>query len=779
MKGFITDARQKIINEKTYIQLFGKLESGESFSSMHEFHPYLFIQESNLKKAKPLLLKFKIEKTQLTNFKGKKVIKISADFQADIIKLTSALRKKEIATYEADLKPTSRFIIDENLLSSVEISGESQPEQKVDKFFPEAKISPVKSKPSLKIISLDIESDKKFSKLYCVGLYSKNYKKNFMITNKKIPNVVPCKDEPELLQKLKDEIIKQDPDILTGWHVIDFDLMFLKKKFEEHRIPFDLGRTNENVRIRIASGFFKSSSAEVPGRQVLDALNLIKDPFIKEAPSIKNAKFNSYTLEDVSQALLNDGKLLKGNSRHNEIEDLFEKGKHETLAEYNIKDCKLVYDIIEKTKMIDLAMERSSLTGLPLNKLTSSIAAFDSLYIRKARKKGLVSPTTEYRTKTERITGGYVMNSQPGIYHNVLVLDFKSLYPSVIKTFNIDPASYLEKPTPKTPTIQTPNNAHFKNTDGVLPQIITKLHAAREKAKKEKRELSSYAIKIIMNSFFGLLASPNSRYFSLDIGNSITTLSQFIIKLTATEIEKSGYEVIYSDTDSVFIHTNLQKKEANALGKQIEKNINAFFKRLVKEKYDRESFLELEFEKQYLSFLLPPARGSEKGSKKGSKKRYAGLLEKNGKEEMQIVGLEAIRGDWTEAAQDFQRELLNKIFHKQEFVPFIRNYVKKINEGKIDKKLIYKKSIRKALTKYVKTTPPHVKAARKLDKLNSNIIKYYITKAGPEPVQKLKHKLDYKHYINKQIKPIANTILFFFDKDFDEIISSSKQMKLF
>ena len=360
------------------------------------------------------------------------------------------------------------------------------------------------------------------------------------------------------------------------------------------------------------------------------------------------------------------------------------------------------------------------------------------------------------------------------------MLDFKSLYPSVIKTFNIDPASFLEKPKnkSKSQTIESPNKAYFKNKEGILPGIIEKLHQAREKAKKEKRELSSYAIKIIMNSFFGVLASPNCRYFSLKMANAITHFAQHIIKTTAKEIEKLGHKVIYSDTDSVFIETNLSKAQANKLGKEIESHINKFFDNYVKTKYSRKSYLELEYEKLYLAFMMPPTRQS--AGKTGSKKRYAGLLEKpNGKEKIQVVGLEAIRGDWTEAAQEFQLKLLDKIFHKQEFVRFIKQYVSDIKSGKLDDKLIYTKSLRKPLEQYTKTTPPHVKAARQLPALESNIIKYYVTENGPEPIQKLKHKIDYEHYIKKQIEPIANTLLFFFDKDFDEIISSSKQMKLF
>ncbi|NCN98632.1 hypothetical protein COU62_00315 [Candidatus Pacearchaeota archaeon CG10_big_fil_rev_8_21_14_0_10_35_219] len=771
-KGFIVSISTKTNYDSTYIQLFGKLENGKSFSSIHPYTPYFFIQESNLKKASILLKKFKSEKTELTNFQGKKVVKIISEKHLDLAKLSHALHKKDIETYEADLNPTIKFIIDNNLLGSIEISGESEPTERVDLFFENPEIKPSTYKPELKIASIDIETDKKQNSLYCIGIHSKNYKKNFIVSKEKLPNAISCKTEEECLSKFKEELISLDPDIITGWHVIDFDLAFLKKKFEEHKIPFDIGRTNESARIKIESNFFRSSSASVPGRQVLDGLNLIRDPFIKEAPSIKTKNFESYTLENVSREILGDGKIIKGKARHQEIEKLYQKNQKK-LVEYNLKDCELAYKILEKTKIIDLAIERTHLTGLPFNRLTASIAAFDSLYIRQARKAGLVSPTSHYKERTERITGGYVMESKPGIYHNVLVLDFKSLYPSIIKTFNIDPSSLLERKTPG--SIETPNKAYFINQTGILPKIIETLHTAREKAKKENRELSSYAIKIIMNSFFGVLANPNCRYYSLKMGNAITHFAQFIIKLTAKKIEESGYKVIYSDTDSVFVDTGLGKEKANQLGKQIQDYINKFFKKYVEENYRRDSYLELEFEKQYLSFLIPKVRGSESGSKK----RYAGLIEKSGKEEIQVIGLEAIRGDWTEVAKEFQLKLLDKIFHKEEFVSFIRKYVRDIKSGKFDEKLVYRKSIRKALDSYTKTTPPHVKAARKLDSLDSNIIEYYITTKGPEPIQKLKNKIDYKHYIDKQIKPIANTILFFFEKDFEEILESTKQMKLF
>jgi DNA polymerase-2 len=810
MKGFIVYPTYENIGNITYVQLFGRLENGQSFVTLNKFTPYFYIKLIDLKKCKKILEKYHAEtkETTKTDFKKEKVIKIISENQEQQNKITKELHEESINTFEADIKPHFRFMFDKNILGNIEITGDYELSEKVNRIYKNPDITLLeedkKKQINLKIASIDVESSKSIDSLFCVGIYTKiqgkEYKKNFMVTKNKLENTISCKDEEECLEKFKQELIELDPDIITGWNLIDFDFTFLKKLFDKYKIKFDLGRTNSNARLRLEENFFRNSTMDIPGRLVLDGLNFIRDPFIKEAPSIKNIKFENHTLGEVSQQILKKTKLIKGKQRHEEIEELYKgkKEEQEKLVEYNLMDCQLVYEILEKTKIIELAIERSELTGMPLDRIGGSIANFDSLYIREANKKNLVSPTTKFGNKEERIKGGFVMTPKSGLYKNILVLDFKSLYPSIIKTFNIDPSSFVENECLEKSEqyIKSPNGACFKNQEGILPQIISKLHEAREKAKREKRELSSYAIKIIMNSFFGVLASPNSRYFDLRMANAITNFGQEIIKLTATEIEKLGFEVIYSDTDSVFVHTKLEKEKAEKLGQKISNHIDNFYTKYIKEKYNRMSYLDLEFDKLFIALIMPRLRVKEKTKAeekkepeaeepeaKGAKKRYAGLVEQkiNGKnkEVLEITGLEAIRGDWTEAAQEFQKELLMKILKNENPSSFIKQFVKEIKTGKLDNKLIYRKSIRKDLKEYTKTTPPHVKAARLLDAIESNIIEYYITTAGPEPIQKLKNKLDYEHYIEKQIEPIARTILETININFKELIEGSKQKTLF
>jgi DNA polymerase-2 len=780
MKAFIVDSTYIHEDNKTKVLLFGKLENGQSFASVSDFQPYFYIKSSDSKKISKYLGKFKTSKTDLTNFKKEPLTKISSTTQTDLNKLYEAIHKK-IDTYEADIKPHFRFLMDKDILGTINLEGHYETSEKVDRVYQNPEISPENEfQPNLKTASIDIEINENKNQLLCIGIHSEKEKKNFFISNKKtkLKNAELCSSEEECLEKFKSYFLKLDPDIITGWNMIDFDLQYLKQKFEKHKISFDIGRDNSQPRIRIQKNFFRNSTANITGRQVLDALNLIRDPFIQEAPSIKNARFDSYSLEDVSQAILSKGKSIKGKGpeRHAQIIEFYKKSPQK-VVDYNLLDCELAYKILEKAKLLDLAIERSKLTGMPLDRLTGSIANFDSLYIRRANAKNLASPTLRFTEKQERLKGGYVQETNPGIYHNVLVLDFKSLYPSIMKTFNIDPFAYQTESSKKE-SIKAPNGAEFSKEQGILPEIIETLHKAREKAKKENRELSSYAIKIIMNSFWGVLASPNCRYFDFKMASAITAFARFIIKLTAKETEKKfKTQVIYSDTDSVFINTKLKSKsKAESLGKDIQNYINKFYDKYVEKNYSVKSYLELEFEKLYLALMIPKLRGK---SEKGAKKRYAGLLEKNNKEEIQITGLEAIRGDWTEAAQEFQKSLLLKVFKKQPVQKFIKSYIQNLKQGTLDSKLVYRKSLRKPLSEYTKTTPPHVKAAKLLPKIDSNIIQYYITKNGPEPIQNLKHKIDYNHYIEKQIKPIAQQVLTLFKKDFDEILAGSKQAKLF
>ncbi|NQU98047.1 DNA polymerase II [Candidatus Woesearchaeota archaeon] len=764
MKGYVVYPTYRIVDEKAYVHLFGRLENGESFQTINYFRPYFYIKEKNLKKALKTV-NFEYEKTTLKNFGGKKVIKVILDVPRKVPELRKKLEDKEIECFEADIRFAYRFMMDKDFKGTLEINGDFKKGELVNRIYEEPELKPVEWEPELKVLSIDIETDRHARELYSISMHTENFSKAIIISDKNLKNAISVKNESQLLEKFREKLLELDPDIITGWNVIDFDLIKLEEKFRQYGMDFKLGRDDVKCFIRKQESFFRDSSANFPGRMVLDGIHLLKTSFIR---------LQDYKLDTAASEFLGEKKLIGAQNKGAEIEDAF-KNNPQKLANYNLKDSELVTGILDKTGVLGLTLQRSLLTGIQLDRVKGSISAFDSLYLRDLRKKGYVAPSAKFGNREERIKGGYVMKPKPGIYDYVIVCDFKSLYPSIIRTFNIDPFTYVKDGKGKN-LIKAPNGACFRREHGILSDMIQHLWDARDVIKKKKDATGSYAIKVVMNSMFGVMANPVFRFHSIDMANAITYFAQHFIKLAAKKIEEMGYEVIYGDTDSVFVNLNVKnEKEADKIGLDIQNKMNEFFAKHIDKEYDVKSFLELEFEKIYKRFLMPKARGSEEGSKK----RYAGLIVKDSKEKMDFVGLEFVRRDWTELAKKFQLELLDKIFHKKEVAKYVKKFVDDLKKGKHNELLIYRKAIRKSLDAYVKTTPPHVKAARMLKELKSNIIEYVMTVNGPEPLELQKSRIDYEHYIEKQIKPLADTVLSFFDTNFDDIIKNSSQKTLF
>ncbi len=789
MRGFIVDRTYRTVDKggkkEAVVHCFGRLENGESFQTVNVAKPFFYIKEADFAKAKKIA-SFQDEKVQMKSMDGHPVQKILLANPKDVPLVRQAFEESNIACYEADIRFTQRFCMERGIMATMRIEGNYVKGDFVDRYYVEPILSSADAKIPLTTLSFDIETSIDGEALFAISFVMGTKKKVLFLRDAKnknhhdlhVPNTELFDDEKTLLEGFATLIHEWDPDIITGWNCIDFDLADLRKRFERQKLPFRLGRADWDCVLRLESSFMRDSSADFPGRMVLDAIHLLKSSFIR---------LDDYKLQTAAEEFLGESKLITGEDRHEEIARLYAEDPEKLIA-YNLKDSQLVLDILEKLQLIELTALRSMLTGITMDRVRASIASFDSVYIREMNARGLVAPTLKGNDAEERITGGYVRESNPGIYDYILVLDFKSMYPSVIRTFNIDPLSYLPGKPQKTTTpevIVAPNGACFANTHGLLPAIIQALWEQRDAAKKRMDKVASQAIKTLMNSFFGVLASPNCRFYSLEMGNAITGFARMFIKLAAEKVEEQGYEVIYQDTDSCFINSGAKDvTEAERIGATIARRINEFYEGYVKKEYHRTNYMELEFEKVYRKFLMPTVRGSDVGAKK----RYAGLLvKKDAKgamtETLDFTGLEFVRRDWTEVSKKFQLELLGKIFREEEVTAYVKRFIADLKDGMYDDLLVYRKSIRKELGDYTKTTPPHVKAARILEekegKLTSSIIEYVMTAKGPEPKGHETDEIDYDHYIEKQLKPIADSVLGFFGTSFDDLTSGTSQKTLF
>jgi DNA polymerase-2 len=127
----------------------------------------------------------------------------------------------------------------------------------------------------------------------------------------------------------------------------------------------------------------------------------------------------------------------------------------------------------------------------------------------------------------------------------------------------------------------------------------------------------------------------------------------------------------------------------------------------------------------------------------------------------------------------FQLGLLERVFRDEPVEQFVRGFLGDLRDGRFDAELAYRKAVRKDLDAYTKTTPPHVRAARKQERRSGHIVAYTMTLNGPEPLGAATAAPDYGHYIEHQLKPVADAILRFLGTDFDTVIGAQRQLALF
>ena len=688
--------------------------------------------------------------------------------QRDLRAARDQVRGAGMRLLESDVKPSDRFLMERFVTAACTVRGEildvgsylalNNPRLKAAHFM-----------PNLSVTSVDIETDGLDGALFSIAMSSADEEVVLVVDPQRelqtVSGLVSFPNESELLRGFYACLADHDPDVLIGWNVVNFDLDFLEKRSQALGVTFAIGRGDERATVLQPQSAAGLKVARVPGRVVLDGIELLRAAFWN---------FESFELETVAQTLLGRGKRIDGpHDRVEEIRRLYAEDKA-SLAAYTLEDCRLVRGIFEKAQLLGFALRRSELTGLAVDRLGGAVAAFDNLYLPRLHRKGKVAPDVGAAPRGPGSPGGYVLDSRPGLYHNVLVLDFKSLYPSIIRTFKIDPYGLSEPDEDAVPGF---NGASFAREGAILPELIESLWSVREGAKQAEDAPMSQAVKILMNSFYGVLGAHGCRFFDARLASSITRRGHEIIRESRNWLEDAGHEVIYGDTDSLFVLLGPEPgaEQAQATGISLAADLNVWWSQRLKDQMSLESCLEIEFETIYHRFLMPTVRGEQTGSKK----RYAGLVrDARGLPTVVFKGLESVRTDWTPLAREFQRDLYTRIFTGEPYEEFVKSQLKLLYAGELDAHLVYRKRIRRPLEDYVTNVPPHVQAARKLDK-PSRWIRYVITANGPEPVVAGRSvpRPDYEHYRARQLAPAADGILQFLDTSFEKI--NDAQLSIF
>ncbi|MGF6188813.1 DNA polymerase II [Serratia sp. 2723] len=783
-QGFLLTRHWRDTPTGTEVEFWLATDSGPQRLRLAPQTSVAFIPAAQRQRAELLLREerhIELKPLPLQDFHSRPVMGLYCRQHRQLIKLEKLLKEGGVNIFEADIRPPERYLMERFITAPVWFNG--QPDG--NGLWLNAQMKPAPDyRPTLKLVSLDIETTA-HGELYSIALEGCGQRQVYMLgpANGGVEaldfELEYCNSRPQLLERLNQWLEQHDPDAIIGWNLVQFDLRVLQKHAERYQIPLRFGRGGNLLEWREhgfkQNHFFASAS----GRLIIDGIEALKSA---------TWNFPSFSLEYVAQALLGEGKSIDNPyQRMAEIDRRFAEDKP-ALARYNLKDCELVTRIFAKTELLTFLLERATVTGLAADRSGGSVAAFNHLYIPRMHRQGYVAPNLG-ELPEEHSPGGFVMDSQPGLYDSVLVLDYKSLYPSIIRTFLIDPVGLVEGMQHPDDENSVPGfrQARFSRNKHCLPEIVRQIWQGREAAKRHNNKPLSQALKIIMNAFYGVLGSSGCRFFDPRLASSITLRGHEIMRQTQELIEAKGYQVIYGDTDSTFVWLKKAHSEQQAakIGRELLDHVNQWWQQHLQQQYGLENALELEFETHYSRFLMPTIRGAEQGSKK----RYAGLISKpDGSEEMVYKGLETVRTDWTPLAQQFQQQLYQRIFKHQPYQDFVRDYVAKTLNGEFDDRLVYRKRLRRKLDDYQRNVPPHARAARLADDYNrqqgrplqyqnGGWISYVMTLAGPEPLENRQSAIDYDHYLERQLQPVADAILPFLYDDFSALVT--RQIGLF
>ena len=688
-RGFILQPTYRIEGGRPVVHLFGTLEGGGSFLVRDPRPvPHFYVAATDAGHAR-VLGAAAVRSTGKVTLAGEPVARVEVPTPPDTPPLRDRLLAAGVACYEADVRFAIRYLIDLGIRGALELRGRWRQVPGVGRVFTAPELTPTHFAPALSVLSLDIETDPRGRRLFSIALHGAGASEVLLLTPEGATcpaGAVPFASERELVAGFVRRVRELDPDALTGWNVAGFDLAVLDRVAQRVRVPLEIGRGPGGVRIRTdrraRGGLRGGAEATVPGRVVLDGLDLVRGAFLR---------LESYSLDAVAREILGEGKTLAAGGRAEEIERLFHDDRERFVA-YNLNDARLVTAILDKLQLVELAVARSLLTGMPPDRVSGSIASFDFLYLSELAKRGVVAPSVakprpaakirrpsgvhpledigadedegptggdgaeepagdgadddgesdaEAAGSAEEVTeGGHVLEPLPGLYDHVLVFDFKSLYPSLIRTFQIDPLGQLrdgaaegvggrdaEEDLDWADPIVAPNGAAFRRRPpGVLTLLLDRLFPAREAARRAGDRTASYAIKILMNSFYGVLGTPACRFYNPQIANAITSFGRELLLWSKDWIEGRGHRVLYGDTDSLFVESGVgpggDLEAVRRLGDELVDGLNRDLRTHVAATWRVESRLELVFDRLYRKIFLPPMRHGTAGARK----RYAGLL---------------------------------------------------------------------------------------------------------------------------------------------------------
>jgi len=793
MKLFLLDADYIDENNQSVIRLFCKDNRGRTVICLdYSFEPYFYIitkdgKENEVKKRVENIKSIRIKRVEIVekilSGEKKKLVKVFCFLSTDIPKareIVKGWRELIEEQYEYSINFYKRYLVDNQIEGWIEVGGEKlKRNYKADGVVRLKSIKAICSDkiPELKLTSFDIETVEEGGKqiIVMISIKSKNFDK--VLTYKKDKHygkyVEVLKNEKELLERFVELLNEQDPDILLGFNSDEFDAQIIQKRADELKVDLKLSRDFSKLKFARRA---RTSTARFKGMVHIDLFQFINNILHTQLQT------EVLTLDAVSAELLGDRKI---EIEYEDILESWRKGRDlGKLAEYCLKDSELtlrlgefilpqIYELAELCGQ--LLFDTSRMTYSQLVEWYLSKRAFAmNIIIPNQPKWEEVQERREYAP----YEGGFVKEPIGGLHEEIAVMDFRSLYPSIIASFNINPET-LNCNCCRKDGYEVPGTNYWfcKKKKGFVSTVIKELIDRRIELKKEMIKKSKehvrlnneqLAVKTVTNATYGYFGFSGSKWYCHECASSSAAFGRFFIKKVIEEAEKEGFTVIYGDTDSMFVKTEGDLKN----------KVKMFLEKINK---DLPGIIELNLQGFYKRGIFIP-RGVGPGT---AKKRYA-LIDNKGV--LTIRGLEKVRRDWCNASKDTQEMVLKLILEKKDVkgaVRYVRSIIEKLRKKEIPlKDLVIIEQISKPLSEY-KVIGPHVVAARKIKERGRPLgegmpILFVITKGKgsiserAEPFEDVDIKdVDNDYYIGHQIIPASLRILTVLGVTEEELLGES------
>jgi DNA polymerase I len=770
-RAFFIDAGYTVRDGKTYVSLI--LKGKKTVRLYYQYDPY-FIVEAPLEKKDDLMAlrargrrgeeiaPLRVEETEKkVGLEKKKMLRLYCSEPSHVPVMREAV---PYPSYEHNIPFTRRFLFDMEICPLHVLTYEREG-RRIKKILKVAE-----GDPKLTTFSFDIETynpvgapregkDPVIMISYCG-------RKKGVLTTKKSPRefVETLADEKEMLKRFCAIVNEEDPDVIVGYNSSNFDLPYLRTRAEVTNTPLRLGRYGKGMR-ELKKGLI--IGMRLDGRVHFDLY-----PVAKFLGVIGLIKVQRFTLDEVAGEMLGAKKLKMDKG---DIWKLWDSDDIDRLCDYSMVDAELALALAGR--LLPLEMEMASVAKMPLFETTLSTSGqlVENLLMYHATGRNELIPSKPGGDEIgERISapiqGAFVKLPEPGIYENVAVLDFRGLYPSIIVSYNIDPGTLMAEGKHKAQhegsddVFVSPTDARFSKKEmGLIPFVLDylidmrmKLKKALKTAHKDSEEYAklnarSQALKILANSFYGYMGYARSRWYSRPCAESVTAWGRMHITETIETAEKSGFHVLYADTDSVFL---LYKSKEDVI--KFMNSVNAALP----------PKMELELEGFYPRGVFVSKKG---GEDRGAKKKYA-LLGEDGR--IKIRGFELVRRDWSMVAKETQLKVLEAILKegsKEKAVKIIRDVVARLQEGKVPLEMLAISTQLNKDPENYEVASPELSAAKKMLKAGipaekGTVISYVVSRNGKsisekaEPLE-LAKDYDADYYINNQVLPAVMKIM--------------------